>query len=166
MSLDIEIKNARVYFPVKSGYVRAVDGISATFKEGEITGIIGESGCGKSVLGMYLLGMLPDYAVKSGEIWYDGKNLETFSPDRVMRKAPDSLRKRMALIFSSLFMRAAGLPISFSDCRIRLSRKAFTFGGAEAVTLDSESRAYGATRRSSDWLTADRAVISWWMVRR
>ena len=63
MSLDIEIKNARVYFPVKSGYVRAVDGISATFKEGEITGIIGESGCGKSVLGMYLLGMLPDYAV-------------------------------------------------------------------------------------------------------
>lgn len=79
MSLDIEIKNARVYFPVKSGYVRAVDGISATFKEGEITGIIGESGCGKSVLGMYLLGMLPDYAVKSGEIWYDGKNLETFS---------------------------------------------------------------------------------------
>ena len=45
MSLDIEIKNARVYFPVKSGYVRAVDGISATFKEGEITGIIGESGC-------------------------------------------------------------------------------------------------------------------------
>lgn len=79
MSLDIEIKNARVYFPVKSGYVRAVDGISATFKEGEITGIIGESGCGKSVLGMYLLGMLPDYAVKSGEIWYDGKNLETFT---------------------------------------------------------------------------------------
>ena len=68
-----------MYFPVKSGYVRAVDGISATFKEGEITGIIGESGCGKSVLGMYLLGMLPDYAVKSGEIWYDGKNLETFS---------------------------------------------------------------------------------------
>ena len=65
MSLDIEIKNARVYFPVKSGYVRAVDGISATFKEGEITGIIGESGCGKSVLGMYLLGMLPDYAVKA-----------------------------------------------------------------------------------------------------
>ena len=79
MSLDIEIKNARVYFQVKSGYVRAVDGISATFKEGEITGIIGESGCGKSVLGMYLLGMLPDYAVKSGEIWYDGKNLETFT---------------------------------------------------------------------------------------
>ena len=66
-----------MYFQVKSGYVRAVDGISATFKEGEITGIIGESGCGKSVLGMYLLGMLPDYAVKSGEIWYDGKNLET-----------------------------------------------------------------------------------------
>lgn len=79
MSQDIRVKNAKVYFPVATGYVRAVDRVSVTFESGEITGLIGESGCGKSVLGMYLLGLLPDYAEKEGEIWYKDRDLEKLS---------------------------------------------------------------------------------------
>ena len=59
--------------------------ISFELHENEILGLVGESGCGKSVLGMYLLGMLPDYAVKSGEIWYDGKNLETIWEEKTAK---------------------------------------------------------------------------------
>ncbi|MDO5425679.1 MAG: ABC transporter ATP-binding protein [Eubacteriales bacterium] len=79
MTYDIQVKNAQVYFPVEKGHVKAVDQVSVTFREGQITGLIGESGCGKSVLGMYLLGLLPPYAKVSGEIWYQGKNLEALN---------------------------------------------------------------------------------------
>ncbi len=79
MSQGIQVKNARVYFPVAAGYVKAVDGVNVTFEQGAITGLIGESGCGKSVLGMYLLGLLPEYAQREGEIWYKGRNLEGLS---------------------------------------------------------------------------------------
>ncbi len=85
MSGDIELRDAKVYFPVAAGAVRAVDGVDITFSSGEITGIIGESGCGKSVLGMYLLGLLPDYARKSGQIRYGGKDLEQL-PERERRR--------------------------------------------------------------------------------
>lgn len=79
MNQDIVLKDAKVYFPVRQGYVKAVDNVNIRFPENKITGIIGESGCGKSVLGMYLLGLLPEYAKKSGEIWYEGRNLESLS---------------------------------------------------------------------------------------
>ena len=79
MNQNIQVKNAQVYFPVASGYVKAVDQVNVIFESGQITGIIGESGCGKSVLGLYLLGLLPDYAQKSGEIWYKGQDMEKLS---------------------------------------------------------------------------------------
>jgi peptide/nickel transport system ATP-binding protein len=78
--MNIEVKDAKVYFPVTAGYVKAVDRVNVTFESGKITGLIGESGCGKSVLGMYLLGLLPDYARRSGEIWYQGRDLERLAP--------------------------------------------------------------------------------------
>lgn len=80
---DIKLKGLSVYFTVASGTVKAVDQVDMLIKEGEITGIIGESGCGKSVLGMALLGLLPSYAKVSGEIWYKEQNLLTLnSKDR------------------------------------------------------------------------------------
>lgn len=75
MDENLRIEDAAVYFAVKGGIVRAVDHVSATFRAGEITGLIGESGCGKSVLGMAILGLLPDYACVEGSIWLDGQNL-------------------------------------------------------------------------------------------
>ncbi|MDO4453511.1 MAG: ABC transporter ATP-binding protein [Eubacteriales bacterium] len=82
---DIILKDLVVYFPVRQGIVKAVDHVSATFQFGKITGIIGESGCGKSVMGMAVLGLLPQYAKAEGQILYQGKDLRMLSPSD-MRK--------------------------------------------------------------------------------
>ncbi len=72
---DIVIRDAVVHFAVSGGTVKAVDHVSVTFPSGQITGLIGESGCGKSVLGLSILGLLPSYAKVSGDIFYRGRNL-------------------------------------------------------------------------------------------
>lgn len=82
---NIRIEDASVYFPVKGGTVKAVDHVTATFPAGEITGLIGESGCGKSVLGMAILGLLPEYARVEGSIWLEGQNLLALKPGQLRR---------------------------------------------------------------------------------
>ena len=72
---NITIENLNVYFKVTDGFVRAVDDISVIFKRGQITGLIGESGCGKSVLGLSLLGLLPAYAQTSGRVHYENQDI-------------------------------------------------------------------------------------------
>lgn len=72
---DIVLQDATVHFAVSSGSVKAVDHVFASFRSGQISGLIGESGCGKSVLGLAILGLLPSYAQVSGDIFYDGINI-------------------------------------------------------------------------------------------
>ena len=69
---NIQVQNLYVYFPVEQGMVKAVDGISIDFVWGQFTAIIGESGCGKSVLGQALLNILPGYVRQKGSILYQG----------------------------------------------------------------------------------------------
>ena len=69
-ALDLVLHQLYVHFPVTGGLVRAVDGVDICFRHQQITGIIGESGCGKSVLGQAILGILPDYVARSGNIFY------------------------------------------------------------------------------------------------
>lgn len=75
MANNIRMEGLTVYFPVQNGTVKAVDHLDILIREGEITGIIGESGCGKSVLGMALIGLLPSYAKIGGKIWYQDRDL-------------------------------------------------------------------------------------------
>ncbi|MDO4179422.1 MAG: ABC transporter ATP-binding protein [Phascolarctobacterium sp.] len=70
MVKNIVVKNLSVGFPTKQGVVQAVDDVSVVFQEGKFTAIIGESGCGKSVLGQALMGMLPNYVVLQGSVLY------------------------------------------------------------------------------------------------
>ncbi|HWP50511.1 MAG TPA: ABC transporter ATP-binding protein [Clostridia bacterium] len=69
MNGAIEIKDLSVSFMLPGAMVRAVDNVSVRFEEGRITGLIGESGCGKSVLGAAILGLLPPYARVTGDIF-------------------------------------------------------------------------------------------------
>lgn len=85
MTGDIRLENVDIRFPVKRGFVEAAAGVNVTFHSGEITGIIGESGCGKSVLGLALLGLLPSYAQISGSIMVGNQEILTLS-ERQMRK--------------------------------------------------------------------------------
>lgn len=75
MTDGLHIKDLSVTFQLRDRDVRAVDGVSVHFPAGQITGIIGESGCGKSVLGMAVLGLLPPYAKAAGSITLDGSPL-------------------------------------------------------------------------------------------
>lgn len=68
----IRVEELSVTFRLPEGEVCAVDGVSAYFLEGKITGLIGESGCGKSVLGLALLGLLPPYAATTGNLFWNG----------------------------------------------------------------------------------------------
>lgn len=71
----ISVKNLSVTFSLPSGSVEAVRDVSLTIPPGTITGLVGESGCGKSVLGMALLGLLPPYAQVTGTMALDGTPL-------------------------------------------------------------------------------------------
>jgi peptide/nickel transport system ATP-binding protein len=73
----LDIKNLRVYFHTEDGILKAVDGVNLHIKEGETLGLVGESGCGKSVTAFSILQLLPMPPVKyaGGEINFRGENL-------------------------------------------------------------------------------------------
>lgn len=68
----VEIRNLSVGFRLPGGIFYAVDDVSMTFAAKKFTAIIGESGCGKSVLGQAVLNILPADAKKSGQVFYNG----------------------------------------------------------------------------------------------
>ena len=73
----IEVKDLKTYFFTSRGVVKAVDGVSFRLKEGETLGLVGESGCGKSITCLSILRLVPRPAgrIVSGEIIFDGENL-------------------------------------------------------------------------------------------
>ncbi len=75
MSQGIKIDQLSVTFHLPGLDVHAVDGVSVEFPGGSVTGLIGESGCGKSVLGLALMGLLPPYAGVEGTITMDNQCL-------------------------------------------------------------------------------------------
>jgi len=83
----LEIKNLIVRFTTEAGALIAVDGINLSIEEGETLGLVGESGCGKSVTALAILGLLPqpNGHVAGGSIYFDGRNLLGLSHDE-MRK--------------------------------------------------------------------------------
>jgi peptide/nickel transport system ATP-binding protein len=83
----LEIEDLRVEFQTSRGIVRAVDGISYRVRRGEIVALVGESGCGKSVSSLAIMGLLskPAGRVTGGRVLFEGRNLLELS-DEEMRK--------------------------------------------------------------------------------
>ncbi|WP_319529210.1 ABC transporter ATP-binding protein [uncultured Cohaesibacter sp.] len=78
MTKLLEVKNLHTRFKVRNGYLYAVNGVSFTLDKGEMLGVVGESGCGKSVSMMSLIKLLPPAAeITDGEVVLDGQNLST-----------------------------------------------------------------------------------------
>ena len=73
----LEVNDLHTYFFNRRGITKAVDGVSFSLREGETLGIVGESGCGKTMTALSLLGLVPKPAAKivSGEIILDGEDL-------------------------------------------------------------------------------------------
>ncbi|MEO8057743.1 MAG: ABC transporter ATP-binding protein [Burkholderiales bacterium] len=82
----LEVKNLRVEFPTRRGTLVALDDISFDIAPGEILGVVGESGAGKSLTGSAIIGLLdPPGRVASGEIRFDGRRIDNLPYDE-MRK--------------------------------------------------------------------------------
>ena len=76
----LEVKNLKTYFYTEDGIVRAVDGVNFEVYPGEVVGLVGESGCGKSVTSLSIMGLISRPGkVVDGEILLDGKNLLEFT---------------------------------------------------------------------------------------
>jgi peptide/nickel transport system ATP-binding protein len=83
MSL-LEVNNLVVEFPSRRGTLRALDGISLSIAPGEILGVVGESGAGKSLTGAAIIGLLePPGRIASGEILLDGQRIDNLPPARM-----------------------------------------------------------------------------------
>jgi oligopeptide/dipeptide ABC transporter ATP-binding protein len=85
MSDLLKVKNLKTYFLMEEGLVRAVDGISFDLKEGETLGLVGESGCGKSVSALSILRLIPNPPGKivGGEILFEDRDLLKLSEDEI-----------------------------------------------------------------------------------
>ena len=69
----LEIKDLRVSFPLEEGTVRAVEGVDLTMRRGEVLGVVGESGCGKSITAHSVLRIIPPPGrIDSGQILFHG----------------------------------------------------------------------------------------------
>ena len=71
----LEVRDLAVRLNTSRGPATAVRDVSFTLRRGETLGLVGESGCGKSVTALALMGLLPDNAVVSGSIRLDGREL-------------------------------------------------------------------------------------------
>jgi len=83
----LSLENLRVQFRTPRGIVQAVDGVSYTVNHGETLGVVGESGCGKSVTAMSLLRLIPEPPgrIVAGTAMFDGRDLLAL-PESEMRK--------------------------------------------------------------------------------
>ena len=91
------IRNLKVYFYSEDGVVRAVNDVDLDIGEGETLGIIGETGCGKTILGLSILRLLSENTKVEGRILYRGEDLLKLS-DNEMRKIRG---KEIAMIFQN-----------------------------------------------------------------
>ncbi len=85
MSL-LEVKNLRVEIPTRRGTLLAIDDVSFSIEPGEVLGVVGESGAGKSLTGASIIGLLePPGRVAAGEIWLEGVRIDNLPYENMRR---------------------------------------------------------------------------------
>ena len=92
----LEVKNLKTYFFTEDGVVKAVDGVDFTVGRGEVLGLVGESGCGKSVTSLSIMRLIgvPGKVVE-GEIFFEGRNLLELSEGEMVHMRGN----RMSMVF-------------------------------------------------------------------
>lgn len=82
----LEVKNLRIKYAVEKMYAEAVNGIDFNLNKGEILGLVGETGAGKTTTALSIMGLLPKFVSRAeGEILYRGENVLTMSEKRLRR---------------------------------------------------------------------------------
>lgn len=83
MDSILTLKNVSTTFNSRDGYVKAVSGVDLDIASGEIVGLVGETGCGKSVLGQTILRLTPSNAVTEGSIVFNGEELTGLTEEQL-----------------------------------------------------------------------------------
>ena len=83
-SILLQVRNLRVDFPTRRGTLVAVDDVSFEIKAGEVLGVVGESGAGKSLTGAAIIGLLePPGRISGGEVRLAGKRIDNLSQEQI-----------------------------------------------------------------------------------
>jgi oligopeptide/dipeptide ABC transporter ATP-binding protein len=82
----LEVRGLRTYFHTEEGVVKAVDGVDLEVRRGEVLGLVGESGCGKSVTSLSIMRLvgIPG-KIEAGEVWFEGRNLLELDETEIAR---------------------------------------------------------------------------------
>ena len=97
----LEVENLRTHFFTKRGTVKAVDGVSLEVASGEVLGLVGESGCGKTVTGFSIIGLVdPPGRIVSGTVRFKGEDLAKAGAERMRAFRGD----RIAMVFQDPMM--------------------------------------------------------------
>ena len=91
----LDVRDLKTHFRTDDGIVRAVDGVSFHVEKGQTMAIVGESGCGKSVTALSIMGLVPAPGRVSGEIRFDGVDLAALPPGEMRELRGD----RLSMIF-------------------------------------------------------------------
>lgn len=96
----LEVRNLSIRFPGRFGDTAIVDNVSFSVREGETMGLVGESGCGKSITSLAVMGLLPKTAQVTGSIKFDGKELLDPATSHSGVKAYEGLRgEQIAMVY-------------------------------------------------------------------
>src|SRR3546814_19365378 len=89
----LEVENLRVEIPGRRGTLVAVDGISFEIGEGEVLGVVGESGAGKSLTGAAVIGLLdPPCRIAGGDVRFDGRRIDDLPYEQLRRLRGRTIR--------------------------------------------------------------------------
>jgi len=107
----LRVEGLRTWFPIRRGlmqrtvgHVRAVDDVSFSVPAGGTLALVGESGCGKTTVGLSLLGLVQ---AQAGKVWFDGEDLLALSPEEMRER-----RRRLQIVFQD--------PMASLDPRMRI----------------------------------------------
>ena len=148
----LEVEDLRTQFFTREGRIHAVDGVSFTLEQGRVLGVVGESGCGKSVMALSILGLLParQAAIVGGHARYAGRDLTTLA----RRQLEDVRGREIAMVFQDP-MTSLNPTLSIGDQlmeplrrHLGLSRQA---ARRRAIELLEEVEIVGAASRLDDY---------------
>ena len=134
----LEVKNLKTHFFTADGIVKAVDGISYEVAEGEVVGIVGESGCGKSVGAMSIMRLVasPPGRIVEGEVLFAGEDLVQMD-EREMRGIRGN---SISMVFQE--------PMTSLNPVLTIGRQI-----TETLELHQKMGKENARERASEWLT-------------